>query len=356
MAPRDFCTLFLTSSNAGCLGPRASSPSFSSMKRPREFVIVSQPVVSHACLPVARSGFVRGRLESVELIREVLISSSGATGATSQSTVQAVEWIMIGRNDPGGSLPRWMVEKGTPTGIVKDAEMFLEWVCGAGSGAIPPGGKDIYISDKEDEQADSGDDDDAASRRSFTTAASHDPSSPTLAHSEQPANPSLPAPTNGKLQSLLSSCTTVDLQIDLERSAIASRNPPPPDRDHATIVKHHQKTLSSLFKTSTKLTTKCEKELHHRNAKSAAAAAENSHKLARRHGLPVETQLAEAQDQENASLRKEIERLRAANEGLRDRVQRLEAGKREQLASKYLWRHTPPPVHCHVQGCDCGSK
>lgn len=38
-----------------------------------------------------------------------------------------VEWIMITRSDPGGSVPRWMVERGTPGGIIKDAEKFLEW-------------------------------------------------------------------------------------------------------------------------------------------------------------------------------------------------------------------------------------
>lgn len=38
-----------------------------------------------------------------------------------------VEWIMITRSDPGGSVPRWMVERGTPGGIVKDAEKFLDW-------------------------------------------------------------------------------------------------------------------------------------------------------------------------------------------------------------------------------------
>lgn len=38
-----------------------------------------------------------------------------------------VEWIMISRSDPGGSVPRWMVERGTPGSIVKDAEKFLDW-------------------------------------------------------------------------------------------------------------------------------------------------------------------------------------------------------------------------------------
>ncbi|KAL8733297.1 MAG: hypothetical protein Q9181_003636 [Wetmoreana brouardii] len=38
-----------------------------------------------------------------------------------------VEWIMITRSDPGGSVPRFMVERGTPSGIVSDASKFLDW-------------------------------------------------------------------------------------------------------------------------------------------------------------------------------------------------------------------------------------
>jgi hypothetical protein len=40
-----------------------------------------------------------------------------------------VEWIMITRSDPGGSVPRFMVERGTPGGIVSDASKFLDWAC-----------------------------------------------------------------------------------------------------------------------------------------------------------------------------------------------------------------------------------
>ncbi|KAM0803384.1 hypothetical protein BDR22DRAFT_67142 [Usnea florida] len=38
-----------------------------------------------------------------------------------------VEWVMITRSDPGGSVPRFMVERGTPGGIVADASKFLDW-------------------------------------------------------------------------------------------------------------------------------------------------------------------------------------------------------------------------------------
>ena len=40
-----------------------------------------------------------------------------------------VEWIMVTRSDPGGSVPRFMVERGTPSGIVTDAGKFLDWAC-----------------------------------------------------------------------------------------------------------------------------------------------------------------------------------------------------------------------------------
>lgn len=40
-----------------------------------------------------------------------------------------VEWIMITRSDPGGNVPRWMVERGTPSSIVADAIKFLDWAC-----------------------------------------------------------------------------------------------------------------------------------------------------------------------------------------------------------------------------------
>jgi Protein of unknown function (DUF3074) len=40
-----------------------------------------------------------------------------------------VEWIMVTRSDPGGSVPRFMVERGTPGSIVADAAKFLDWAC-----------------------------------------------------------------------------------------------------------------------------------------------------------------------------------------------------------------------------------
>lgn len=44
------------------------------------------------------------------------------------TTRMVVEWIMVTRSDPGGSVPRFMVEKGTPGGIVNDAGRFIKWL------------------------------------------------------------------------------------------------------------------------------------------------------------------------------------------------------------------------------------
>lgn len=38
-----------------------------------------------------------------------------------------VEWIMITRSDPGGGIPRFLVDRGTPGSIVADAYKFLDW-------------------------------------------------------------------------------------------------------------------------------------------------------------------------------------------------------------------------------------
>ncbi|KAF9741848.1 hypothetical protein PMIN02_010508 [Paraphaeosphaeria minitans] len=162
-APREFLTLLLTSPN--CL----SSASKVGDEMPRHYMVVSIPV-SHDGAP-PRDGMVRGQYESVEMIREIpLAQSRHASASTSdlhkrdqkkarsgdhaisfaQSRGQdakgekidridqadhddpetnPVEWIMITRSDPGGGIPRFMVERGTPGSIVNDAGKFLDWAC-----------------------------------------------------------------------------------------------------------------------------------------------------------------------------------------------------------------------------------
>lgn len=43
------------------------------------------------------------------------------------SEMNPVEWVMVTRSDPGGSVPRFLVERGTPSGIVADASKFIDW-------------------------------------------------------------------------------------------------------------------------------------------------------------------------------------------------------------------------------------
>lgn len=69
------------------------------------------------------------------------ISFAGSRGPTAKgeamddpdahddAEMNPVEWIMITRSDPGGSVPRFMVERGTPGSIVADASKFLDWAC-----------------------------------------------------------------------------------------------------------------------------------------------------------------------------------------------------------------------------------
>ncbi|KAL2350937.1 hypothetical protein BJ546DRAFT_366017 [Cryomyces antarcticus] len=167
-APREFVTLLLTSDS--CLN-EASAPHIDSPKHakmiPRHYMVVSKPV-KHPEAP-ERTGFVRGQYESVEMIREIpitpsrsasttnLLKHSGSTsGRQRGSTIgfaesrgptakgerldrhepsgadpelNPVEWIMITRSDPGGGIPRFMVERGTPGSIVADAAKFLNWAC-----------------------------------------------------------------------------------------------------------------------------------------------------------------------------------------------------------------------------------
>ncbi|KAE8156976.1 hypothetical protein BDV40DRAFT_62973 [Aspergillus tamarii] len=120
----------------------------------RFWMMVSKPV-EHAEAPPCQ-GYIRGQYESVEFIREILVkresdadgqgvvegSRNGEVEAASNEKqggngkeeeraeeVNPVEWIMVTRSDPGGNIPRWMVEKGTPKSICSDAVKFLDWAC-----------------------------------------------------------------------------------------------------------------------------------------------------------------------------------------------------------------------------------
>lgn len=166
--PRDFLTLLLT----GAAGEGEEERKKGNV--PRQFMVVSRPCDHPECQP--RPGFIRGNYESVEFIREVPIDKPvrrvqssmdvkrdelrsrhqatksldeshslnrvsqsfpslpefehvGEHGADAGSeTEMAIEWVMVTRSDPGGSVPRFMVEKGTPGGIVNDAGRFIKWL------------------------------------------------------------------------------------------------------------------------------------------------------------------------------------------------------------------------------------
>ncbi|KAE8383622.1 hypothetical protein BDV26DRAFT_251321 [Aspergillus bertholletiae] len=100
----------------------------------RFWMMVSKPV-EHADAP-PRHGYIRGQYESVEFIREIPVKRGGGVdgqgnGVKGENAEEAnpVEWIMVTRSDPGGNIPRWMVEKGTPKSICSDAVKFLDWAC-----------------------------------------------------------------------------------------------------------------------------------------------------------------------------------------------------------------------------------
>ncbi|KAJ5444144.1 uncharacterized protein N7458_008016 [Penicillium daleae] len=150
-APRDFVAMVITSDIGLQVG---------GTKQPgRSWMMISKPC-DHPDVP-HKNGYTRGEYESIELIREIpkMGSTNGGTtenlkeggsNATSSSKAKnqskdalaqdelgaadgeeeetnPVEWIMVTRSDPGGSIPRWMVDKGTPKSVGVDAAKFVNW-------------------------------------------------------------------------------------------------------------------------------------------------------------------------------------------------------------------------------------
>ncbi|KAF2788772.1 hypothetical protein K505DRAFT_285520 [Melanomma pulvis-pyrius CBS 109.77] len=161
-SPREFITLLLTSENG------LSEASKVGNTIPRHYIVISIPVTHPDAPP--RNGLIRGFYESVEMIREIPLTSSSKSASTSDllkhdrkksrerggtigfaesrgpeakgekidrnyeaedsdPETNPVEWIMITRSDPGGGIPRFMVERNTPSSIVTDAGKFLNWAC-----------------------------------------------------------------------------------------------------------------------------------------------------------------------------------------------------------------------------------
>lgn len=84
-------------------------------------MVVSIPVTHPEAPP--RDGMVVGQYESIEMIREIPLKGN------EDVETNPVEWIMVTRSDPGGGIPRFMVERNVPSSIVADAVKFLDWAC-----------------------------------------------------------------------------------------------------------------------------------------------------------------------------------------------------------------------------------
>lgn len=143
-APRDFVSLIITSEHGLQIG---------GTKQPgRSWMMVSKPC-EHPDIH-QKAGYTRGEYESVELIREIprqgttsssdsassgknsekqdrsdesKLQSPNADGSVDDEDTNPVEWIMVTRSDPGGNIPKWMVNKGTPGSVGTDAAKFVNW-------------------------------------------------------------------------------------------------------------------------------------------------------------------------------------------------------------------------------------
>ncbi|WYZ40215.1 hypothetical protein EsH8_IV_000556 [Colletotrichum jinshuiense] len=205
-APRDFVTLLLSSDFSGN-APQDTAAAAG--RRPlRTYMIVSKPCVHPEC--AERPGFIRGQYESVEIIREVPsdkpaaltrarssidLSQDGAKerqavaesmgkeailraakkaadgearhrgtsvdsaparddtghngGSVDEEASTSIEWLMVTRSDPGGNVPRFLIDRGTPAGIIGDAGKFIKWMTAKSA-------DDFATSDTEQEKAKEG--------------------------------------------------------------------------------------------------------------------------------------------------------------------------------------------------------
>ncbi|KAJ5960287.1 uncharacterized protein N7479_007437 [Penicillium vulpinum] len=145
-APRDFVELIINS-DSGLQAGGTKQPG-------RSWIMISKPCdhpdIRH------KPGYTRGEYESIELIREIPKKGGSESSSPSQGSkkhtapssalqppvglpehdgagddedeeMNPVEWIMVTRSDPGGNIPRWMVDKGTPRSVGTDAAKFINW-------------------------------------------------------------------------------------------------------------------------------------------------------------------------------------------------------------------------------------
>lgn len=90
--------------------------------------IVSRPAFNHLVSTRSRK---RGRTISFAESRGSRAKGEAVDTMQDESEdlseTNPVEWVMVTRSDPGGSVPRFLVERGTPSGIVSDASKFIDW-------------------------------------------------------------------------------------------------------------------------------------------------------------------------------------------------------------------------------------
>ena len=98
-------------------------------------------------IPLAARTRARGQTISFADTRRDMSKSEGYGHPVDEADeLNPVEWIMVTRSDPGGSVPRFLVERGTPGGIVGDAGKWLQWAATKDHG--PPGGEGEGVDDK----------------------------------------------------------------------------------------------------------------------------------------------------------------------------------------------------------------
>ncbi|KAL3478709.1 hypothetical protein BJX99DRAFT_223611 [Aspergillus californicus] len=124
---RDFVTMIITWEKETEEGEGLEDETMGEKRAGRSWMMVSRPCV-HPDVPEVQE-YIRGQYESVEMVREILVKDESDKDAASGAEDNPVEWIMVTRSDPGGNIPRWMVEKGTPKSICADAAKFLDWAC-----------------------------------------------------------------------------------------------------------------------------------------------------------------------------------------------------------------------------------
>ncbi|PYI28761.1 hypothetical protein BP00DRAFT_376756, partial [Aspergillus indologenus CBS 114.80] len=129
-AARDFVSLIVSwevVTERFAAGEQKEGEAGSKGKEARRWMMVSRPC-EHPDVPPTQN-YIRGQYESVEFIREIPVYDEEEGEDAVQRKLNPVEWVMVTRSDPGGNIPRWMVEKGTPKSICQDAIKFLNWAC-----------------------------------------------------------------------------------------------------------------------------------------------------------------------------------------------------------------------------------